>query len=245
MKKRKKRIALGVNIDHIATLRQARGGTMPDVIESARVVEHAGADSITVHLREDRRHIQDHDVYAIRSIAKTMLNLEMSLNPGIIRVALDVIPEQATLVPEKRKELTTEGGLDVAREFTRVRRAVKQLQGKGIRVSLFIDPNIRQVRKSVETGADAVELHTGSFAESFERGTFKKDLEKIKRAAIEAHRLGLRVNAGHGLDYKNVKYICNVPYVEELNIGHAIIAQAVSVGLGRAVRHMRTRMYRR
>jgi pyridoxine 5-phosphate synthase len=239
LKTAKKKIALGVNIDHVATLRQARGGRDPEIAVAAGIVKRCGADGITIHLREDRRHIQDQDVYIIRRLSRTMLNLEMSLSPEIIRIALDVMPDLATVVPEKRQELTTEGGLDVVHEFARVTRAVKRLHQKGIRVSLFIDPDTEQVRKSAESGADAIELHTGSFAESFARGRYKSDLAALKRAAREAHRLGLGVNAGHGLNYDNVHYICQIPYIEELNIGHAIIAESVFCGLGKAVAKMR------
>lgn len=235
----KKRITLGVNIDHVATLRQARGGSRPAIPEAVRIAERYGADGITIHLREDRRHIQDHDIYTVRTITRTQLNLEMSLSPEIIRIALDVLPAVVTIVPEKRKELTTEGGLDVIGEFTRIKRAVHRLHTKNIRVSLFIDPDLSHVRKSAESGADAIELHTGSFAQSFERGRFKKDLTALERAAREAHLLGLAVNAGHGLDYDNVGLICRIPYIQELNIGHSIIAESVFCGLGKAVAKMR------
>lgn len=238
----KRRITLGVNIDHVATLRQARGGTRPAIAEAVAIAERHGADGITIHLREDRRHIQDHDVYTVRTITQTQLNLEMSLSPEIIRIALDVMPAVVTMVPEKRKELTTEGGLDVVGEFIRVQRAVHRLHQKNIRVSLFIDPDLAQVRKSAESGADAIELHTGSFAESFERGRFKKDLAALERAAREAHLLGLAVNAGHGLDYDNVGFICRLPHIQELNIGHSIIAESVFCGLGKAIRRMRSCM---
>ncbi len=236
---KKKKIYLGVNIDHVATLRQARGGMLPDVVSAAHVAEKSGSDSITIHLREDRRHIQDHDVYAIREKCSKPLNLEMSLNAKIVDIAVDVLPDQITLVPEKRQELTTEGGLNVVKEYTRICRVVEKCKKKGIRVSLFIDPSKRQVLKSYQSGADAIELHTGTYCERFLKGTHAKELVRLQSAAREGHARGLQINAGHGLDYVNVFPICKLPYLHELNIGHSIIAQAVFVGLAPAVRDMK------
>ncbi len=230
---------LGVNIDHVATLRQQRRGRIPDVRTAARCCERAGADSVVVHLREDRRHIQDADVWALRKCLGRRLNLEMSLAPSIVAVALEVRPDQATLVPEKRQELTTEGGLDVVRYEGRVARAVKRLRRAGIDVSLFIEPSVRQVRASRRVGATAVELHTGAYALATTPGRRRQDLKKIRRACDLGRRLGLVVNAGHGLDYENVRPIAGMQGVHELNIGYAIICRALFVGLEKAVRQMR------
>jgi len=230
---------LGVNIDHVATLRQQRRGGIPDVRTAARCCERAGADSIVVHLREDRRHIQDADVWALRRRRGRRLNLEMSLAPPIVAVALKVRPDQATLVPEKRQELTTEGGLDVVRHKTRVARAVKRLRGAGIDVSLFIEPAARQVSASRDVGATAIELHTGAYALAMTHRQRREDLKRIHRSCDLGRRLGLVVNAGHGLDYKNVRPIAGMDGIHELNIGYAIICRALFVGLEEAVRQMR------
>jgi len=237
---KKKRILLGVNIDHVATVRQARGGLYPDVLSAAKIAEKAGSDSITIHLREDRRHIQDSDVYAIRKKCSQPLNLEMSLNAKIVDIALDVMPDQVTLVPEKRQELTTEGGLNVVKEYGRICRVVEKFKKKNITVSLFIDPSMRQVVKSFQSGADAIELHTGTYCERFFKGTHAKELVRLQKAAREGHSRGLQINAGHGLDYRNVFPICRLPHLHELNIGHAIIAHAIFVGLAPAVREMKS-----
>ncbi len=230
-------IRLGVNVDHIATLRQARRGTTPDPVEAARICERAGASHIVCHLREDRRHIQDHDVRRLKTSIVTRLNLEMSIAPAIVDIALKIKPDQVTLVPERRQELTTEGGLDVARFPKQLHALIRSFHRRGITVSLFIDPTLRQLRASRDVGATVVELHTGSYANA--RGSAKtRALRAIKIAARQGRALGLEVAAGHGLDYKNVHRIVSIPEIEELNIGYSIITQALSVGLGPAVRTM-------
>ena len=231
---------LGVNIDHVATLRQARKGTRPDPLEAAREAVRGGADGITVHLREDRRHIQDSDLRRLKQAVRRPLNLEMALHPEIIRIARKLRPEKACLVPERRQEITTEGGLDAVKNRQILRRVIPSLQSKGIEVSLFIDPEIRQVRSASALEADAVELHTGAYANA---GPRKKpaELTRLRRAALEAHRLGLKVNAGHGLDYKNTPAVARLPYIDELNIGHSIVARSVFVGIHRAVQEMKKR----
>ncbi len=238
-------IELGVNIDHVATLRQARGEAQPDVLEAARIVEATGADGITIHLREDRRHIQDDDVYLLRREIKTRLNLEMALSEEIIAVALYVVPDQVTIVPEKRRELTTEGGLNVLREHRKIERAIVRFKKKGIKVSLFINPLLNVVRKSASLGADAIELHTGAYAQAFLRDSYVGQLRKLHMAAQEAHNFGLQINAGHGLDYDNVTCVCNIRHLAELNIGHSIISKAVFIGLGNAVIEMKRLITRR
>ncbi|MBF0594102.1 MAG: pyridoxine 5'-phosphate synthase [Candidatus Omnitrophica bacterium] len=231
---------LGVNIDHIATIRQARREQQPDPVVAAGICELAGADSITAHLREDRRHIQERDVRLLRQILSTKLNLEMAVSPDILRFAVLIKPKDVCLVPEKRKELTTEGGIDVSRQKSKLYSAVKRLKKAGIRTSLFIDPDELQVRTAVDVGADVVELHTGSYARVFfDIKRRNKELERLKIAAGLAQQLGLQVNAGHGLDYHNVSAIASIPGIEELNIGFSIIARAVFVGLDRAVREMK------
>ena len=231
-------IKLGVNIDHVATLRQARRECEPDPVVAADICEKAGCHSIVAHLREDRRHIQDKDIILLRKKVKTKFNLEMSLNTGIINIALSLKPDQATLVPEKRMEITTEGGVDVTANFSRLKSTVIRLQKKGIVVSLFIDPNHSQIKKAFETGASVIELHTGSYARAKTMSTIAHELIKVKDATRFAKTLGLTVAAGHGLNYKNVKAIAQIPGIVELNIGHAIISRAVFVGLSRAVREM-------
>ncbi|MDP1853829.1 MAG: pyridoxine 5'-phosphate synthase [Candidatus Omnitrophota bacterium] len=228
---------LGVNIDHIASLRQLRKGNYPDLLEAARIVEGAGADGIVVHLREDRRHINDEDLRDLRKNITTHLNLEMSINPQIVSIALKTKPDQATLVPEKREELTTEGGLDIVSLKSRVKNTVNKLKSNGIMVSLFIEPNIYQVETAKSINADAVELHTGKYAQATndEKG---KELIQIIKAAQHAKKIGLSVFAGHGLDYKNAKLIAGIPEIEELNIGYSIITKAVFVGLENAVKEM-------
>lgn len=232
-------IKLGVNIDHVATVRQARGGVEPDPVHAAVIAELAGADGITVHLREDRRHIQDRDLRLLRDTVKTSLNLEMAASDEIIAIALDVRPDMVTLVPEKREELTTEGGLDVKRSRERVAQAVRQLKDSGIFVSLFIDPDLDQVKESSKAGADAVEIHTGAYADSLTYKATQAEYEKIFEACKFGRKLGMVVNAGHGLNYRNVSQIARIKDIYELNIGHSIISRAVLVGLERAVREMK------
>jgi pyridoxine 5-phosphate synthase len=229
---------LGVNIDHVATLRQVRHAVLPDPVVAAAIAEMAGAAGITVHLREDRRHIQDADVARLRQSVRTKLNLEMSLAPAIVALALEFKPQCACLVPERRQELTTEGGLDVHAAFDEVKRVTGLLQASGTLVSLFIDPDLAQVDAAANAKATFIELHTGAFAEARSEEKQQRELDKLIRAAQHAHARGLRVNAGHGLDYHNVHLMHQVPFAEELNIGHAIVARAVMVGLDRAVRDM-------
>ncbi|MDR2426899.1 MAG: pyridoxine 5'-phosphate synthase [Endomicrobium sp.] len=237
-------IKLGINIDHIATLRQARKEEFPSVIQAAAVCEKAGANSITVHLREDRRHIQDKDVYDLREILRTKLNLEMSSSQDIIEIAIKVKPDYVCLVPEKRQELTTEGGLDVAGQKEKLKDVAARLKQSGTIVSIFIDPEIKQVDACKEIQADCVELHTGKYAKYFKDfGTnskeFLQELERIKSASSKAVENGLILNAGHGLDYDNIKNICKINDMNEFNIGFAIIAKAVFAGLEKAVKDMK------
>jgi pyridoxine 5-phosphate synthase len=230
-----------VNIDHVATLRQARRGRLPDPVQAALVAESCGADSITLHLREDRRHIQDEDVHTLRGLLKTHMNLEMAVTEEMLRIAAEVRPADCCLVPERRAEITTEGGLDVAGDATRMRDAVAELKRAGIRVSLFIDPQERQIESAVAVGAPVIELHTGAYAEA--HGTAQAaQLTRLAAAAQRARRLGLTVHAGHGLNYHNVAAVAGLEEIVELNIGHAIIAQALFVGLPSAVREMKTLM---
>lgn len=229
---------LGVNIDHVATLRQARGGVEPDPVKAALVCQRAGCHSIVAHLREDRRHIQDEDIERMKEMLDIPFNLEMSMAEEIVEIAKRVKPRQATLVPEKRQELTTEGGLDVVVSYNRVKAVIDILHGCGIRVSLFIDPVSRQVEMSKKAGADAVELHTGSYANADSYTVEEDELAKLKDAARAAANMGLILNAGHGLDYKNVKPVAAIPHMNELNIGHSIISYAVFAGLENAVREM-------
>ena len=232
------RTLLGINIDHVATLRQARGTDYPCVLDAARIAESAGADLITVHLREDRRHIQDRDVEALMEVVTTRLNLEMAVTDPMIDFALKVRPPDVCLVPERRQELTTEGGLDVAGQADRVAGACRRLGEAGIRVSLFIDPEPEQVRAAAAAGAPVVELHTGGWAEA--RGDdARRELDRIERAAEGAEQAGLVVNAGHGLHYDNTAELVGLERIREFNIGHAIVARAVFVGLDRAVAEMR------
>lgn len=230
---------LYVNIDHVATLRQARRGFEPSPIEAAELCESAGADGITAHLREDRRHIQDADVETLATSVRTYLNLEAACTDDMIDIALSLRPPQVTLVPENREEVTTEGGLDVVRERERVARAVSRLRGAGIRVSLFIDPDLTAVRMSKELGADAIELHTGDYAN---RPQIPDTLEALKSAAREGANVGLAVHAGHGLTVANVGPVAAIPEIEELNIGHSIVSRALFVGLAEAVLEMRRAM---
>jgi pyridoxine 5-phosphate synthase len=237
---------LHVNIDHVATLRQARRGSEPDPAAAAAVCELAGADGITVHLREDRRHIQDRDVRLLRQTVRTVLNLESSLSQEILAFACEVRPDEVCLVPENRAEITTEGGLDAAAEFSRLAPAVRRLRDAGILVSIFIDAEEPQWKAAHDCGAQFIELHTGAYAaacagrNSAGHPAAQRELERLQRAAAAAHALGLRVNAGHGLDYTNVGPIAQLPHVEELNIGFSIVARSVFNGLEAAVREMRS-----
>ncbi|MDI6641244.1 MAG: pyridoxine 5'-phosphate synthase [Elusimicrobiota bacterium] len=233
---------LGVNIDHIATLRQARKETFPDPVSAAGVCELAGADTITIHLREDRRHIQDRDVYLLKQIVKTKLNLEMSIAPEIVNIAVDVKPDEVCIVPEKRTEVTTEGGLDVYSQKDKLKEVIARLKEKGIVVSLFIDPEEKQIEAAKIVGSDAVELHTGKYARSIKHRAESGEsieLKKLKEAGKLAVELGLILNAGHGLDYENVVPVAKIPNMHTLNIGFAIIAKAVFVGLYQAVKEMK------
>jgi len=231
---------LGVNIDHIATIRQARLSTEPDPMAAAYICEMAGADAITVHLREDRRHIQDRDVRILKDTIKTRLNLEMAATDEMQKIALEIMPYSCTLVPEKRQELTTEGGLDVVSNFEKLKKFIAPLVEAGIIVSLFIDPKADQIEKSQQAGAQFIEFHTGKYAEAFNTSTEKYEFEKIKNSTELAHEIGLRINAGHGLNYNNVMPVAQIEHMEELNIGHSIISRAVMVGLDSAVRDMKS-----
>jgi pyridoxine 5-phosphate synthase len=235
------RLRLGVNIDHVATLRQARGTSYPDLMAAARLCEAAGAKGITIHLREDRRHIQDRDVYTLRKTIATRLNLEMANNPDILAVALDVRPDEVCLVPERRQELTTEGGLDVAGQERRLRPTILKLQEAGIAVSLFIAPDPRQIEAAARLRAPYIELHTGTFC-NHRGAAARSELHALCAAARQAHALGIKVNAGHGINLGNVVEILRLPHLDTLNIGHSIVCQAVFVGLKRAVRDMLTAM---
>lgn len=235
-------ILLGVNIDHVATLRNARGTRYPSPVEAALVAETAGADLITLHLREDRRHIKDDDLAVMRAAIKTRMNLEMALTDEMLDNALRVLPQDVCIVPEKREELTTEGGLDVIRYFDRIAEFTRQLQAKGIRVSLFIDPDDEQIKASQETGATVVELHTGRYADAESHDIRQRELTRIRHAAIVGVDLGLVVNAGHGLSYHNVQPVAAIREIRELNIGHAIVAHALMVGFAPAVREMKALM---
>ncbi|MDB5796666.1 MAG: pdxJ [Paucimonas sp.] len=235
-------IDLGVNIDHVATLRNARGTRYPDPVQAALQAEEAGADCITLHLREDRRHIRDADVIAIRPLLATRMNLESAVTPEMIEFACRIRPHDACLVPERREEITTEGGLDVVRYFDEVRAAVRKLQEEGIRVSLFIDADATQIRAAAEAGASVIELHTGRYADAEAGAQQAAELARIAAGVEEGVRRGLKVNAGHGLHYSNVQAIAAIPDIAELNIGHAIVAQAVFDGWQRAVREMKAAM---
>jgi pyridoxine 5-phosphate synthase len=238
-------VKLGVNIDHIATLRQARCEAFPDPVESAREAIRGGADGIVCHLREDRRHIQDADAFRLRKL-KTRLDLEMAATPEMLGFALKLLPDMVTIVPEKRQEITTEGGLDVVKNRRKLKPVMEKLQAAGIIVSLFIDPEKRQVEEAAVLAADFIELHTGRFARaSYVKGrtlTVKRELEKVGIAAQRARLIGLRVNAGHGLDYNNVKEIARIAGMEELNIGFSIVARSVLVGMRQAVAEMKKLM---
>ncbi|MBU0651221.1 pyridoxine 5'-phosphate synthase [bacterium] len=229
---------LGVNIDHVATIREARKTNEPDVVCAVLLSELAGAHCITAHLREDRRHINDRDVRLIKQVAKTKFNLEMSCAQEIVNIALEIQPDQVTLVPEKREEITTEGGLDVAGDFDRIKDVVDRFREKKIPVSLFVDPDEEQIKACKKTSAEFIEIHTGSYANVRKESDIVLELDKIKKAVKCAKKLGLRVNAGHGLNYINVRPIALIEDIEELNIGHSIVSRAVFVGLGQAVKEM-------
>jgi pyridoxine 5-phosphate synthase len=231
------RVRLGVNVDHVATLRQARGTAYPDPVEAALIAEAAGADQITVHLREDRRHIQDHDVFRARKAIRTLLNLEMGATDEMERIALEVAPHIVTLVPERREERTTEGGLDLLKGSDRLRAMIARLAAAQIEVSLFIDPDPAQIQASADLGAHAIELHTGDFCLA-DASTRPHHLRLLRDAADQAHGLGLRVAAGHGLDLDNVGPVAALPPVGELNIGHSLISRAVFCGLDAAIKAM-------
>lgn len=234
-------IFLGVNIDHVATLRQARGTSYPRPADAVPIAEQAGADSITVHLREDRRHIQDADLEAITAVMTTHMNLEMAVTEEMLAIACRLGPSDCCLVPEKREELTTEGGLDVVSQAGRIREACSRLSAAGIRVSLFIDPDRAQIDAALAAGAPVVELHTGAYAEQ-SGDAAAAELARLRDAAAHAHAAGLIVNAGHGLHYDNVAPIAAIPQIVELNIGHAIVARAVLDGMAVAVSDMKRRM---
>ena len=230
-------IKLGVNIDHAATLRQARGVDYPDLAAIAALAEQAGAHGITIHLREDRRHIQDADVYRLRKTLATRMNLEMANNPDVLRVALDVVPDEVCLVPERRQELTTEGGLDAAGQLESLRPTVRALAAQGTQVSLFLAPDRRQLEAAAALGAPYVELHTGAYANAA-GDALARELDALHDAAAYADTLGLKVNAGHGLTMANVKPLLDIPNLDTRNIGHSIIAHALTVGIAQAVRDM-------
>jgi len=234
-------VLLGVNVDHVATVRQARGTAYPSVVEAAQLAERAGADSITVHLREDRRHVQDADVETLCRVTQTRINLEMAVTGEMLAIALEHGPADVCLVPEKREELTTEGGLDVVANAAAVAAAVRRLEAAGIRVSLFIDPDVAQLRAALEVGAPVVELHTGTYAEAAGE-TQARELQRLHEACVYGHDLGLQINAGHGLHLANVAAVARLPHMTELNIGHSIIARAIFVGLERAVQEMKTQI---
>ncbi|AYQ87710.1 pyridoxine 5'-phosphate synthase [Burkholderia gladioli] len=235
-------IDLGVNIDHVATLRNVRGTAYPDPIRAALTAEQAGADAITLHLREDRRHIRDADVRALRPLLTTRMNLECAITQEMLDISCEVRPHDACLVPEKREELTTEGGLDVAGHFESVRAACRQLAEAGVRVSLFIDPDAEQIRAAHEAGAPVIELHTGAYAEAHDAAGQQREFERVVAGVDAGVALGLKVNAGHGLHYTNVQAIAAIDGIVELNIGHAIVAQSIFTGWDNAVREMKAIM---
>ncbi len=231
-------VKLGINIDHVATIRQARCEKDPEPILAAQICERAGADSIVAHLREDRRHIHDRDVRQLRKVIKTHFNLEMSIHPEIVKIALSLKPDQATLVPERRQEVTTEGGLDVIRNFSKIQNVLRLLSSKGIEVSLFIDPIKKQILKAKEMGITIIELHTGRYSKAVTKAGIHRELKQLIAMTEYAQSLGLTVNAGHGLNYVNAKAIAQIQGIEELNIGHAVISRAIFVGLENAVKEM-------
>ena len=232
-------IFLGVNIDHIATLRQARGTRYPSLVEAAKICENSGADSITLHLREDRRHIQDNDVEELKSCLTTKMNLEMAATDEMLKIATKILPEDCCLVPEKRQELTTEGGLDVASQLGRMKEVCSELSANNIKASLFIDADNNQIEAAVECGAPIIEIHTGHYADASTSSEKQKELQKISNACNYAHSLGLQVNAGHGLTLENTKAIAEIGTIVELNIGHSIISRALFIGLSVATSEMK------
>ena len=229
---------LMVNIDHVATLREARGINYPDPVFAAGIAELAGASGIIIHLREDRRHIKDRDLGILRNVVRTKLNLEMAATPEMTKIASEVKPDMITLVPEKRQELTTEGGLDAIRFRSKIEKVVSVMKKSGIAVSLFIDPVESQIKAAADIGADMIEIHTGAYSEARSEKMLDTELKKVVRAALKGNELGLGVNAGHGLHYHNVRAIAGIPGIKELSIGHSIIARAIFVGLDRAIRDM-------
>ncbi|HOV22080.1 MAG TPA: pyridoxine 5'-phosphate synthase [bacterium] len=231
-------IKLGINIDHVATLRQLRREVFPDPVGAAVICELAGCDSIVCHLREDRRHIQERDLKLLKEVVKTKLNLEMALSEDVIKIALETKPDQVTIVPEKREELTTEGGLDVITNFEKIKKVVETFHKSGIKVSIFIEPDLNQIEKVKETGANFIEIHTGKYSIVKTEDEIYNELNKIIKGTEFALSIGLRVNAGHGLDYKNVTPICKINGIEELNIGYSIICMSVFTGLHKAVTKM-------
>ena len=233
---------LGVNIDHVATLRQARGTVYPDPIEAARIAEKAGADLITLHLREDRRHIVDHDIEILRGRVQTRMNLEMAATDEMVKIACRVRPDDVCLVPERRAELTTEGGLNVVGQKKLLAQVTLSLQKAGIRVSMFVDPDTLQIEASRDVGADAIEIHTGAYAEALSVTEEDREFERVVEAVTTGNKLALKVNAGHGLHYENVERIASIDGITELNIGHSIIARAVFLGLAGAVKEMKNRI---
>lgn len=233
-------VRLGINVDHVATLREARRIRFPDPVAAAAVAELAGADNITVHLREDRRHIQDRDVLILRKTVQTWLNLEMAATPEMVKIALDVRPNSVTLVPERREEITTEGGLDLRATFDAVTRVIASLRESGIVVGIFLDPDAEQLELAARTGAEAIEIHTGRYCEATTRSEQDRELRQIRDAAGQAAALGLEVHAGHGLNTQNVGRVAAIAEIEEFNIGHSIISRAVFQGLEAAVREMKS-----
>ncbi|MDH5231401.1 MAG: pyridoxine 5'-phosphate synthase [Gammaproteobacteria bacterium] len=237
-----RRLLLGVNIDHVATIRQARGTRYPDPIQAAIEVEQAGADAVTLHLREDRRHIQERDVRYLKDILLTRMNLEMAVTEAMVSFAEEIQPADVCLVPEKREELTTEGGLDVISHFDRIRDAVQRLHTVGTKTSLFIDADLKQIEAAKETGAPVIEIHTGHYADCVDRVERDAEFERIQQAAQFADQIGFQVNAGHGLNYQNVAAIAAIPQFVELNIGHSIVARALFTGLQGAVKEIQVLM---
>ncbi len=232
-------ITLNINVDHVATVRQARQISEPDPVTAAALVELAGADGITVHLREDRRHIIDRDVRILRETIQTRMNLEMAATKDMFSIALDIHPDIVTIVPETREEVTTEGGLDIVRSSDILHKGIAQLRDAGIRVSLFIDPDSEQIKASQKAGAEDVELHTGCYANAVNAEEMRREYERLVLAAELAHDEELKVNAGHGLNYINTQWICGLPHLRELNIGHSIVSRAIFVGIPQAVKEMR------
>jgi pyridoxine 5-phosphate synthase len=233
---------LGVNVDHVATVRQTRSADVPDPVEAAVLAELAGCDGITIHLREDRRHIQDRDLAIMRRTVKTRLNLEMAATQDMVKTALEIKPDIVTLVPERREELTTEGGLEVAMNMDYLKKVIRLLKDAEVKTSLFIDADVEQIKASHRVGTDAVEIHTGKYADGKTKLEVEDEYGKIVNAAKVAHKLNMEVIAGHGLDYRNVRAIVEIPEIVEVNIGHSIVSRAVMVGMERAVREMKSAM---